>query len=121
MHVSYFNYYMPFSPYIAKAFKALGMNEIAGASSGSLIGYTETTASLDPVAQVRSSSETSFMQQAMYNTSIRIYESTLASRILFDGQTATGVQVTTAGESYVLSAKQEVILSAGAVCFPSQC
>lgn len=97
------------------------MQQIAGASSGVLTGYTEITASLDPVAQVRSSSETSFLQQAMYNSTIQIYESTLANRILFNGKTATGVEVVTAGEKYVLSAKREVILSAGAVSLIYQC
>jgi choline dehydrogenase len=115
LHVSYFNYFMPYSPYISKALEALGIKRIAGANSGTLLGYTEITASLDPAAEVRSSSETSFLQEAMVETTIQVYQSTLAEKILFDGRTAVGVQVTTAGSTYVLSARKEVILSAGVV------
>ena len=100
-----------------KAFQALGLSEIAGANSGDLLGFTEITASLDPEAEVRSSSETSFLQKAIAETSIQVYQSTLANRILFDGgKRAIGVEVTTAGSTYTLSASKEVILSAGVVC-----
>lgn len=116
LQVSYFNYFMPFSPYVSKALQTLGMKQIAGVNSGELIGFAEITASLDPGAEIRSSSETSFLQQAMATTSIQVYQSTLANRILFDGgKTATGVEVTTAGVTYLLSARKEVIVSAGVV------
>lgn len=116
LEVSYFNYWMPFSPYVKKALQALGMSEIAGANSGELIGFTEITASLDPKAEVRSSSQTSFLQKAMAETTIQVYQSTLANKILFDGdRRATAVEMTTAGSIYTLSARQEVILSAGVV------
>jgi choline dehydrogenase len=120
LHVSYYNYYLPISPYIKKAFEALGFKEIAGANSGELIGFAETTASLDPVAEVRSSSETSFLQKAMAETTIQVYQSTLANKILFSGSTATGVEVTTAGKTYTLSASKEVILTAGVVRYHFQ-
>jgi choline dehydrogenase len=106
---------MPFSPYISKALDALGFQRIAGANSGKLMGYTEITASLDPAAETRSSSETSFLQKAMAETTIQVYQSTLADKILFNGSTAVGVQVTSSGSTYVLSATKEVIVSAGVV------
>ncbi|RMZ82627.1 hypothetical protein DV738_g1480, partial [Chaetothyriales sp. CBS 135597] len=118
--VSYFNYYMPYSPYVKKALEAEGMSEIAGANSGQLLGFAETTATLDPAAEVRSSSETSFLQQAIRQTTLQVYHYTLANEIIFDRQgeeeennTATGVKVTTAGSTYILSARKEIILSAG--------
>lgn len=50
----------------------------------------------------------------MRNTDIVVYTQTLGKRILFDSnKTATGVLVVTGGASYSLSARKEVILSAG--------
>lgn len=121
LKVSYFNYYLPFSKYVAKALQTVGLVEIAGANSGTLLGYTETTATLDPQAEVRSSSESSFLQQAIATSSIQVYHSTLANRILFDGsKKAIGVSVTTAGSTYELLANKEVIVSAGVVCAPRE-
>ncbi|RMD40865.1 hypothetical protein DV735_g4272, partial [Chaetothyriales sp. CBS 134920] len=115
--VSYFNYYMPFSPYVKKALQAEGIPEIAGANNGQLLGFAETTATLDPAAEVRSSSESSFLQQAIRETTLQVYHYTLANEIIFDSQEdkkrATGVRVTTAGSTYTLSARREIILSAG--------
>ncbi|PYH40869.1 GMC family oxidoreductase [Aspergillus saccharolyticus JOP 1030-1] len=113
LQISYFNYYLPFSTYVRKAWHALGFQELAGANSGTLLGYADITATLDPVAEVRSSSETSFLQTAMAKSSLQVYQATLANRILFNDTQATGVEVTTAGSRYVLSARKEVILSAG--------
>ena len=118
LQVSYFNYYLPFSKYVARALQSVGLTEIAGANSGTLFGYTETTATLDPRAETRSSSESSFLQQAVATSKIQIYHSTLANRILFDGsKNAVGVSVTTAGSTYELLANEEVIVSAGVVSF----
>lgn len=118
LQVSYFNYYLPFSKYVARALQNVGLKEIAGANSGTLLGYTETTATLDPQAETRSSSESSFLQQAIATSKIQIYHSTLANRVLFDGsKTAIGVSVTTAGSTYELFANKEVIVSTGVVSF----
>ena len=121
LRVSYFNYYLPFSRYVAKALQRIGLAEIAGANSGTLLGYTETTATLDPEAETRNSSESSFLQQAIPTSDIQIYHSTLANKILFDGsKKAVGVSVTTAGSTYELFATKEVIVSAGVVSSSSK-
>ncbi len=60
-----------------------------------------------------SSSEASYLRQAIKNTSITVYTHTQARRILFDqSKNATGVSVYTAGFEYTISANKEVILSA---------
>lgn len=49
---------------------------------------------------------------------MQVYKQTLATKIIFsENKTATGVSVVTGGKSYVLSARREVILAAGAVSF----
>lgn len=88
---------------------------IPGLNSGSLNGYAEFTATIDPQSGVRSSSETSFLQEAISGTTLQIYQRTLAKKILFSGNKATGVSVDTAGKIYELAAHKEVIVASGAV------
>ena len=120
LHVSYANYRQPFDPYIARAFEAVGLTSVPGGSSGQLIGYSTLPSTLDPQSETRSSSETSFLQAAIADSStLQVYQQTLANRIIFDeNKTAVGVNVTTAGLQYTLSASKEVILSAGVVDIP---
>ena len=115
LQVSFWNYFIPVSQYFINGLLSLGFKENGGIQSGSLIGFAQFPATLNPDAQIRDSSETSFGEQAIVETSLQIYQRTLAKQILFDGKTATGVRVVTAGTSYVLSAKKEVILAAGPV------
>lgn len=77
------------------------------------------TATIDPAAETRSSSQTAFLSQKTQNSSLQVYTWTLAKRILFDGhKVATGVVVTSNSSAYTLSARKEVILSAGAFQSP---
>ncbi|MCJ1372495.1 hypothetical protein MMC20_003720 [Loxospora ochrophaea] len=113
LQVSYPNYWAPIASFLIKAFGARGLNAIPGFNSGDLSGYAEFTSCIDPQFEARSSSETSFLQQSLPRSNLQLYQQTLANRILFDGKTAVGVSVSTAGVPYVLSASKEVILSAG--------
>ena len=125
LHVSYTNYYQPLSYGLIKGLQAIGLARIPGLNSGSLIGYADTTATVDPQAQTRSSSETSFLQEALTKTTLQVYQHTIARNIIFGANnTATGVNVTTGSfpstgsRTYVLNARKEVILSAGVVSEP---
>lgn len=74
---------------------------------------------INPQNEHRSSSQTSFLDRAIRTTSLIVYTKTLAKKVLFDSnKTAIGVEVDTAGLSYTLTAKREVILSAGAFQSP---
>lgn len=116
LRVSYTNYYQPFSEYIKRAFAKLGLKGIAGFNSGELLGFSEFTSSIDPEAGTRSSSETSFLQQAISSTTLQVYQSTLAKKIIFDEKkNAVGVYVETAGKAYSLLATREIIVAAGSV------
>ncbi len=125
LHVSYSNYYQPLSSGFIKGLQSIGLANVPGLNSGSLIGYAHGTATIDPQAQIRSSSETSFLQEALAKTNLPVYQHTLARTIIFGAnKTATGVNVTTGScpptgsRTYVLSARKEVIVSAGAVSQP---
>ena len=116
LHVSYPNYRQPFDPYLEKAFAKSGLPEIEGFNSGILDGYAAGTYTIDPRAEVRSSSEESFLQEAMDTTPLHVYVDSLVHNVLFDEEkTATGVVVETDGGLYTLSAKKEVVVSAGVV------
>ena len=102
--------------YLQRAFSSLGLAPIAGFVMGDLIGYSEMTASIDPSAETRSSSETSYLQESIVSTYLPVYPQTFVERILFDkNKTATEVNVSTAGMQYYLTTRKEVILSAGVV------
>lgn len=117
LQVSYSNFYQPVSSFIKQAFINLGLQNLAGLSSGKLLGFSEFTLTIDPLSGTRSSSETSFMQEAIASSTLQVYQQTLAKNIVFDkNKTATGVSVVTAGTEYTLSATKEVILAAGVVC-----
>lgn len=119
LHVSYGNFQGPYGPPLAEALEGQGLDNIQGFSSGKLIGYGTIAAAVDPRTATRSSSETSFLQAAAGGTGLKIYPNTLAKRVVFDGTKATGVEVKanslTQDFSYTLSARKEVIVSAGVV------
>ena len=115
LQVSYANFYQPFSSFIKSAFQTLGLRNIDGLNSGILEGFSEFTVTVDPQAGTRSSSETSFLQQALSTTNLQVYQRTLAKKIILENKTATGVTVDTAGKAYTLSAVKEIIISAGTV------
>ena len=115
LKVAYWNYYIPVSQYFRRGLLRLGFKENGGIESGSLLGLTQYPATLNPHSQTRDSSETSFLRQAIANTGLQVYQRTLAKRIIFDGKTAVGAVVETAGVSYTLFARKEVVLAAGQV------
>ncbi len=125
LQVSYSNYYQPLSSGFIKGLQAIGLANIPGLNSGSLIGYAHCTKTIDPKAETRSTSETSFLQKALTDTNLQVYQHTLARNIIFSAKkTATGVNVTTGSfpstgsRNYVINARKEVVLSAGVVSEP---
>ena len=116
LQLSFPNYRQPFDRHMEKAFSKSGFGEIDGFNSGNLYGYGPATFTVDPKDQTRSTSKTSFIQQALDRTNMKIYINTLVNKVLFDGQKkATGVSVQTNGVTYTLSARKEVVVSAGVV------
>lgn len=116
LHVSYPGYFQPQSSFFYKALQKLGLASIAGLDSGKLLGFAGATITADPIDGTRSSSQTSFLAEALNSchTNLQVYHNTLATKILFDNdKTARGIDVTTAGTPYALFARKEVILCAG--------
>ncbi|KAK3387979.1 hypothetical protein B0H63DRAFT_167772 [Podospora didyma] len=113
LQVSYANWADPTNSWFAVALQAIGLAQSPiGFNSGVLSGGAYTTETISPQA-VRSSSESSYLAKALVLTQLKVYNRTLAAKILFTGTAATGVSVSTNGISYTLTARKEVILSAG--------
>lgn len=92
----------------------IGIKPIAGLVSGALFSWSYALNTIDAKTQTRESSETGFLQSALKKGNLIVYQSTLTKRIIFNyKKTATGVLVETGGSQYTISAKREVILSAG--------
>lgn len=111
------NWVNPISSWLGLGLSALGLKELPGLFDGDLFGWGYTAFTIDPRTQTRSSSEASYLREALVETTnLAVYKDTLAKRILFDGtRRASGVIVDSGGVSYPLNATREVMVSAGAV------
>lgn len=121
LQVSFPGYFNAITSWLGNAFSDLGFPRLPGFSDGRLFGWSYFTYTVDPTSQTRSSSETSFLREALQETTnLNFYKSTLVKKILLNGcHNAVGVLVNTAGIEYTISATREVILSAGAVSYTS--
>lgn len=114
LSVTFTNYAQAFSSWVQNGLKEIGINPIEGFTSGQLIGSSYVLSTVEPTLQTRESSETAFLQPALANPNLTVYTQTLVKKIIFDSnKVATGAQVDTQGKVYNLSARKEVIVSAG--------
>lgn len=118
--VSYANYASPTGSWFQLALEKAGVPLAKlGFNSGALFGNMWSTSTIYPGSAQRCSSQTSFLDQAVATSTLKVYNGTMARRLLFKNHNvAGGVLVTTNGEDYVLSARKEVIISAGAFQSP---
>ncbi|KAL4737160.1 hypothetical protein BDV11DRAFT_206994 [Aspergillus similis] len=113
LQVSFANFVQPFSTWVARGMEALGLHQTSSFNSGELSGYYYCTSTIRPHDQSRSTSESSFLP-GLPTLNPRIYQETMAKRILFDEhKNAIGVEVNTMGVTNTLTASREVIVSAG--------
>ncbi len=66
----------------------------------------------------RMSAAKAFLRPALKRPNVRLITQAQATRVLFDGARATGVEIARDGRREAISARREVILSAGAVNSP---
>ncbi|KAJ9604780.1 hypothetical protein H2200_010895 [Cladophialophora chaetospira] len=120
LQVSYPAYFNTISSWLGNAFEELGFARLPGFFNGRIFGWSYFPYTIDPASQTRSSSETSFLREALRETTnLNFYKSTLAKKIILENcQAATGVLVNTGGVEYTISAAREVIVSAGAFRSP---
>ncbi|KAG8160767.1 hypothetical protein KVR01_009031 [Diaporthe batatas] len=108
-----------YGTFAAEGMKQINLSVIDGFQSGDLLGSSYNMFTIDSGTMLRSSSETSFMRQALQFDAYHVYHLTLAKKVLFDStKKARGVLVDTQGFQYILNANKEVIISAGAFASP---
>ncbi|KAH8911261.1 alcohol oxidase [Coniochaeta sp. PMI_546] len=119
LQVSYSNWVDPSHTWVAAGLKYIGLNtSTIGHNSGILQGGAYTTETIDPDdpwygTATRSSSESSYLRWAIANTQLMVHYRTSATKVLFASGRASAVSVSTEGYPYTLTAKKEIILSAG--------
>ncbi|KAF5389347.1 hypothetical protein D9757_004364 [Collybiopsis confluens] len=120
LHVTYPNYAQPFASYMEGGFNEIGINTTKDFNSGSLLGAQWTAASINPNGAIRSSSEEAFLSASVNRTNFKVFDSTMAKKILFDdAKNAVGVEVNVTGyPPFTLKASKEIIVSAGAFQSP---
>ena len=121
LQVSYANTAQSFSSYMEGGLNEIGISTIQDFNSGSLLGCQYCSSTINPMAETRDSSQTSFLNEAASQglTNLKVFTLTMAKKILFDAdKQATGVIVESNGVSYTLTVNKEVILSAGAFQSP---
>jgi choline dehydrogenase len=68
---------------------------------------------------MRASAARAYLRPAMKNAKVRLITKSMVKRILFDGTVATGVEYIRNGRVETVSARREIILSAGAIMSPA--
>lgn len=117
LQVGYSSWVNPISSWLGLGFEELGLKQISSFLGGSLFGWSWMSLTLDPRTQTRSSAMEFLKKSLMETTNFYLYKSTMAKKIVFVNGTASSVTVESGGISYSLTARKEVILSAGVVCF----
>ena len=118
VNVSYVNWVSPVTSWMVKAAEAMGMKRLPGFLDGELIGSSWDVRTIEPKTQTRESSETAYLRPALKRGNLIVYHSTMALKVLFNQTEAVGILATTLGKQFVLMAKNEIIVSAGAFQSP---
>ena len=113
LEVSFGGYNDPFATWAQQALEDVGQEAIDGFQSGKLIGSAYFPSTIDPAKATRSSSQSSYLNLVSNTTTLRVYNNTMAHKILFQGKAATAVKVSSQGLEYVLHARKEIVISAG--------
>jgi choline dehydrogenase len=120
LSITFSNYANAMASWVQKGLAEIGIHPQRGFTSGTLDGSSYVVENIDATLQTRESSETAYLQPALTKTGLMVFQSTLAKKILFDSnKRATGVVLKSDGRGpYVLSARNEIIVSAGAFQSP---
>lgn len=121
LSVTFPNWANAYSTWAQRGLKQIGIHPINGFTSGKLIGSAWLALTVNQTQGTRASSETQYLRPALGRSNLYVYVDTLATRILFadDCPTkATAVEVQSGNLKYILTAKKEVIVAAGAFQSP---
>ncbi|KKY17542.1 putative glucose-methanol-choline oxidoreductase [Diplodia seriata] len=116
LNVSYGGYRGEYAAAVAAGLDRLGLKRLPGLNTGELLGHAPITVTVDPRTMTRVSSA-AFLHAVDADARLTIYHSTLAEKVVFDGdKRAGGVEVKVTGQRdyrFTLSASREVVVSGG--------
>lgn len=117
LQVSWANWVDPTQSWLARALQAIGQQlSPSGLSSGIVEGGAWVPTTIDPNHAVRSTSKSSYLEAAMRDLKSRltVHLHSQASKILFgSNKKTTGVTILSGGKTFLVTAKKEIVLSAG--------
>ena len=114
LSLTFSHYVQAFGTWATRGLLEIGIPIIKNFQSGSLLGQSYSMFTINATDMTRDSSETSFLRRGLAYPNYKVYQSTLAKKILFNAdKKATGVVVNTQGKEYTLTAAKEVIVTAG--------
>ena len=113
LDITYSNYAQAIATWFQKGMQAIGILPQNGFTSGHLNGSSWVLATINHTTGFRESSETGFLTPALGRPNLKVYNGTLAKKILFRGNQATGVQVESEAKIFTISAGREVVVSCG--------
>lgn len=117
LQVSYPNYAMPFSSWMKRGMQAISIGENKDFNLGNLMGAQYCASTISPKDESRSSSHT--FLESIKPASLSTYIHTLAKKINFDeNKKATSVEVQGLLGAFTLTARKEIVVSAGAFQSP---
>ncbi|KAL8835775.1 MAG: hypothetical protein Q9205_000443 [Flavoplaca limonia] len=120
LKIAYPNYAQAISTWFSKAMSSVGIAPVDGFTTGALNGSAFLVSAINHTDGHRDSSETAFLRPYLGRPNLVVFTNTLAEKISFNGNTATGVQVVSGNSTtpLVISASKEVIVSAGTMQSP---
>ncbi|KAM4064472.1 GMC oxidoreductase [Hirsutella rhossiliensis] len=119
VQVSYPHWVSSWSTWLEQGLRSVGLKRTDGYNHGNLIGYHYTTATINPKDATRSSSaQYVYWAKKKQLRNLKVFLRTHATKVLFKQKKAVGVTVDHYGQTYHLTARKEVILSAGAFQSP---
>lgn len=99
----------------------LGFSTTGNPFNGTLSGGVVVADSIDPLTKQRSYAANAYLEPARSRPNLTIWTKADAEKIIFDrsdGVTATGVQVVQDGETKIVEARKDVVITAGTINSP---
>ncbi|KAF9069537.1 hypothetical protein BDP27DRAFT_1363238, partial [Rhodocollybia butyracea] len=84
LQVSFPDYAQPFSSYLPSGFDEIGISPAVDFSSGTLKGAQYCPMTIDPDGSFRASSQETYLTASMNCTNLKVFDLTMAKKILFD-------------------------------------
>ena len=122
IHTSFNDYYEPFEYDFCKAaYEVSGKpSTLVDAWSGDHMGFYSSLAAVDRSSDNgrRSYAATGYLRPNLGRSNLKVLCEAMASRIVLEGDTATGIEFVHQGRKHQVRASKEVVISAGTVQSP---